>query len=132
MGLVDDYCATPCGGSTTTCSPDICTDDTLDAQSALCNPCTEAICAEDPYCCNTASGAWDDECVASTATEADCTSICAGGCSHDECDTGGALESSCSACAAAVCVGDDFCCDIEWDSLCVEAAEDDDVNCTCP
>jgi hypothetical protein len=64
------------------------------------------------------------------ATE--CNPFCAGGCAHSECDTGPPLDSTCSACAAAICAADSFCCDTDWDSLCVDAAEADTTNCSCP
>jgi hypothetical protein len=134
VGQVDTECAVPCGGGAS-CSPDICTDDSLPAQNAQCSDCVDIICANDPYCCNTTSGAWDDVCVAATLDSAyatECNPICAGGCAHDECVAGPPLDIACSTCAGAICTADSFCCDTDWDSLCVEAAEDDDVNCTCP
>jgi len=47
-----------------------------------------------------------------------------GSCSHDICSSGGPLNNSCGACADTVCSIDSFCCDTEWDSLCVQQAED--------
>ncbi|MFH2006150.1 MAG: hypothetical protein ABI333_06155 [bacterium] len=132
VDMVDTECVVPCGGSAGGCSPDICTDTTLEAQSELCNACTAAICADDPFCCNTTSGAWDSYCVASTADAAyatECNPICAGGCMHSECDLGAPLDPTCSACAGTICAADSFCCDTDWDSLCVDAAIADTTDC---
>ena len=45
------------------------------------------------------------------------------GCAHDPCDEGVALDSGCGSCATAVCDADSFCCDVEWDAMCVGEAE---------
>jgi len=126
---VDQYCATPCGGTTPGCSPDICIDPDLPKQDPSCGDCTWAVCDADPFCCNTK---WDQYCVDATATLPDCTVQCGGGggCAHDECEEGGALAPTCSDCAAAVCAADDFCCTTEWDSLCVDEAKQAD-DCFC-
>lgn len=130
---VDTECAVPCGGSTGGCSPDICTDDTLPAQNDQCNACVTAICADDPFCCNTTSGAWDDVCMGATADAlyaTECNPICAGGCAHDECVAGPPLDATCSACAGAICAADPFCCDTDWDSLCVDDAVANTTECS--
>lgn len=88
-----------------------------------CSSCTEAVCDEDPYCCQTN---WDGTCVglAQDIAACDCGGGSGGGstCAHDECSPGGPLTASCSACAAAVCDDDDFCCRTDWDRYCVGAA----------
>jgi hypothetical protein len=43
-------------------------------------------------------------------------------CPHDPCSTGKALSEGCNPCVKQVCAGDAFCCDEEWDGLCVEEA----------
>ena len=43
-------------------------------------------------------------------------------CAHDEFAMGDALTPGCSECAGAVCDLDDYCCDVEWDSTCVDQA----------
>jgi hypothetical protein len=43
---------------------------------------------------------------------------------HDPCVAGLALVPACSPCAATVCASDPFCCSTSWDSLCVDAAND--------
>jgi hypothetical protein len=108
--------ATGGGGGGMGCSHDVC--DEGDALDPSCNDdCAEAVCNEDSYCCTTA---WDATCVG----EADqyCADICTSGdpCSmHDECTEGPALTPGCSPCAADICAFDAWCCDQEWDSVCV-------------
>jgi hypothetical protein len=54
----------------------------------------------------------------------DCSSGGGGGgsgssCQHDECDAGGKLDAGCSACATDVCAADPYCCNTQWDAVCV-------------
>ena len=88
-----------------------------------CDPCTIALCALDPYCCNVA---WDATCVSEVT--AICGQSCAprppddaGGstCEHPLCSTGGPLVSGCEPCAAQVCAQDPYCCNVAWDGTCV-------------
>jgi hypothetical protein len=44
-------------------------------------------------------------------------------CMHDVCDTGVRLLSTCDPCVTTVCDADSFCCNDEWDSLCVQQAK---------
>ncbi len=44
-------------------------------------------------------------------------------CDHDECAAGNPLLSSCSACAADVCAFDSYCCQVQWDGICVDEAQ---------
>jgi hypothetical protein len=46
-----------------------------------------------------------------------------GTCDHDACEVGGPLDGTCDACAADVCAADPYCCDTEWDSMCVSEAD---------
>jgi len=46
-----------------------------------------------------------------------------GNCDHDVCTAGTALDPSCGACAEAVCSHDNFCCESEWDSVCVSEVD---------
>ncbi len=41
---------------------------------------------------------------------------------HDECEQGPPMDPTCTDCAAAVCALDPYCCEVSWDSLCVEEA----------
>lgn len=43
-------------------------------------------------------------------------------CQHTVCNTGPALPSTCDPCAAAVCAADAYCCDTDWDGMCVAEA----------
>lgn len=43
-------------------------------------------------------------------------------CDHDVCTTGAPLLPACSSCAATVCGADAYCCDFEWDAVCVSEA----------
>jgi hypothetical protein len=126
---VDTFCASPCGGGGG-CAVDICTNDDLPAQNVSCGPCVAAVCAEDPFCCNTTSGAWDGYCIQAAALTAVCEPLCGGGCAHDVCVMGGPLDPGCSSCAASVCDDDDWCCTYEWDSICVDMAIAD-MACPC-
>jgi hypothetical protein len=45
-------------------------------------------------------------------------------CPHGACEQGGPLDPACGACEAAVCSADSYCCDVAWDSICVQEAED--------
>lgn len=44
-------------------------------------------------------------------------------CAHDLCVTGGPLDPNCSTCVAEVCSFDSFCCNVAWDSICVNEAK---------
>jgi hypothetical protein len=135
VGEVDKYCAASCGGGTTKCDHNPCTAGT--ALASTCSACVTAVCANDPFCCNTQSGEWDSYCVKEASDPANdpappaaCANACTAGCAHPECEAGAALKTDCSACATAVCTGDDFCCTTEWDSLCVDAAKKETA-CSC-
>ena len=43
-------------------------------------------------------------------------------CIHSECEAGPKLEAGCSEIVTAVCEADAFCCDNQWDGLCVKEA----------
>lgn len=122
IGHVEDECAGSCGGGGDggDCSHDQCEVGT--PLSEFCNPCTSAICADDPFCCQTE---WDHVCVGQVDT------VCGGdcddddeGCTHSECELGGPLADGCSPCASDVCDDDAFCCNTDWDGLCVEMAQE--------
>jgi hypothetical protein len=85
--------------------------------------CCNAICAADPFCCDTA---WDGLCSGAALTNPAC--VCVG----PECPPS---ANSCCApspdgtpgcdnpdCCAAICAADPFCCDVAWDGLCSGAA----------
>jgi hypothetical protein len=96
-----------------------------EALVAACDPCATALCAQDPYCCNTV---WDATCVGEVP--ALCGKTCAatppgggggGGaaCAHSTCATGGPLSAACDPCATALCAADPYCCSGTWDATCV-------------
>ncbi|MBW2458905.1 MAG: hypothetical protein JRI68_30680, partial [Deltaproteobacteria bacterium] len=128
----DNLCGNICTGGGG-CSHGPCA--TGDALVATCSPCVAAICNSDPFCCNTNGGSWDQYCVASVATTTECSSEnCGGGstCVHSPCVAGGALTSGCDGgnCVSTICGNDSFCCDTEWDSLCVSSAQSESA-CSC-
>lgn len=90
--------------------------------------CTDAAietctCAIDDYCCATA---WDAACVAlaTSACDAGCSGVAACGASDaGPCESAHATPFCADAdCCNAVCTYDDFCCQSEWDALCVQEA----------
>jgi len=126
------------------CSHGVC--ETGGALNPSCGACEKAVCDADPFCC---SNTWDNICV--NAVEDHCTVSCEGGngnngngtttCNHGPCETGDALNPLCGTCVSQVCEQDPFCCNNNWDSLCVSKAEDTaacDAECggnsgnTCP
>jgi hypothetical protein len=80
---------------------------------------------------------------ACTGTQTCMNSICQststappqGKCSHDLCaDSLGPLTSGCdtTGCVDNVCIEDSFCCDTDWDSICVSEVADYCPPYTCP
>ncbi|MSP25386.1 MAG: hypothetical protein EXR75_09525 [Myxococcales bacterium] len=110
--------------------------------TAGCEPATgEKACSlcQQQYDDCSAAGAGEcqplwNACTAATASSAGCVLsphdviVHEGGeptavaCTHEECSLGTALVAECSLCATTVCQSDPFCCESEWDSLCVDAA----------
>lgn len=130
INKANELCGNICNGGMA-CAHDECTVGT--ALNSNCSGCAAAICAHDPYCCNAQNGSWDATCTgwvndAMFATQ--CASACQG-CSHDECTTGGALTTGCSQCATDVCTQDAYCCNTDWDSICVNLAGMTG-SCNCP
>jgi hypothetical protein len=82
-----------------------------------CSPVATSVCAEDPSCCNTG---WDDLCVDKAATVASRLVLGSAPCSHSTCTTGAALTEGCSPVVTRICAVDPYCCDVEWDRLCVD------------
>lgn len=99
-----------CGGSGG--MGDCCTDTNMPGCE---NPdITDCVCAIDDFCCN---NEWDNTCAG--LAENMCGLDCGGGpVSHDCCITGSA---GCDdmAIQECVCAADDFCCETEWDDMCV-------------
>ena len=117
------------GGSGPGCTHDVC--ETGGPLGVQCDFCTEAVCAEDSYCCETK---WDVTCL----DEADlyCGDLCSGPteCAHDICEPGDPLDPLCDPCVDSVCTVDDFCCgasDGYWDPSCVATASDPVAHPSC-
>jgi hypothetical protein len=64
-------------------------------------------------------GTWGDGSSSPDPRDALETVDCAG-CAHDKCETNGPLDPACDPCVAQICQQDLFCCDTQWDTLCVE------------
>ncbi len=119
--LVNDCAGDGGSGGGGSCDHDVC-----EAGGPLqpsCGACAADVCNVDPYCCEQG---WDDTCIGEV--EDFCAGGCDGGggggaCGHDECTTGAALDESCSTCTSAVCAADPFCCQTEWDDICVGEVE---------
>jgi hypothetical protein len=78
--------------------------------------CCEAVCAYDPFCCNTS---WDGFC----AEEAADTCAACGGPGAGSCyESNGTPYCNNTACCNAVCEADPFCCNTSWDSICANEA----------
>lgn len=83
-------------------------------------PCGNNVCGEGEYCCNASCSMCAPEgsfCI-QIACEPDPPT-----CAHDECEVGSAMLDGCSPCATKVCAADPYCCDNDWDSICVGEAE---------
>lgn len=83
--------------------------------------CAACVCAADAFCCEIG---WDTACVGSVW--ANCTALCGctqfvgeGSCCSVQTDAG-CIDGACQGC---VCALDSFCCDVSWDTACVECAE---------
>ncbi|MCH8252626.1 MAG: hypothetical protein IID36_09265 [Planctomycetes bacterium] len=94
--------------------------------------CEVTVCAEDAFCCDTE---WDDFCLSDACD----LSVC--DCSDEACAVVEQPGDCCvitlvptctnTACEAVICAADAFCCETEWDVVCVEAACAEAV-CNCP
>jgi hypothetical protein len=77
----------------------------------------ECVCQQDPFCCTVG---WDAQCAAHVL-DFDC-GVCAERNNGECCDVARAGRAGCGdpAVEACVCAEDAYCCDIHWDSYCVE------------
>lgn len=108
------------GGGGGTCGHDKCSTGT--ALTSSCNSVVTSVCASDAYCCTTS---WDSTCVAEARTigkSLKCSEA-NGTCSHSLCTSGTKLTNSCDSakanCVATICAADPYCCNTQWDSICV-------------
>jgi hypothetical protein len=83
--------------------------------------CCTAVCAADPYCCDTE---WDANCTdeARDTPACGCTFQCGDPCAGDCCRAHANNSCDDAACCAAVCASDSYCCEVEWDSVCAATA----------
>jgi hypothetical protein len=108
------------GGSTgPLCPHDAC--EAGEKMDATCDACIAGVCELDSFCCESE---YDAFCVEEAATVAacGCAPTAMDTCVHDVCTAGDMLETGCNDCATTVCDSDGFCCNSEWDSLCVQHA----------
>jgi hypothetical protein len=82
--------------------------------------CCLIVCSFDPFCCDVA---WDGLCVNGAIDACDGPSDDCPKSDHD-CFTTGGPGCTDVECCLAVCSFDPFCCDVAWDSLCVNGAID--------
>jgi hypothetical protein len=113
-------CETACGCGSQCCQAN----PTADA-GCIVDSCEDCVCGVDPYCCEFK---WDAICATKAETQCDSACQCAETCCQQESPMGCA-SSSCEGC---ICALDDYCCETKWDSLCVNAAQDECVQaCGC-
>lgn len=74
--------------------------------------CCNFVCAQDPFCCNTQ---WDSICANAATQMCVCGGLNTGDCftvhSNPWCNDAG--------CCTSVCAVNPYCCDVQWDALCV-------------
>jgi hypothetical protein len=81
------------------------------------NPaCCQAVCAAEPYCCDTE---WDSTC----ALAAEFICLTCGGAGAGDCFVAnGSPGCERTECCSDVCAADPYCCNVNWDDLCVNEA----------
>jgi hypothetical protein len=99
------------------CAHDLC--EIGGSLNPVCDPCADAICQGDPYCCTVA---WVASCVDQVLTVCQ-DPTCAAVCSHSPCEIGEPLDATCNSCTAQVCHVDPACCTTSWDASCVNKVE---------
>jgi hypothetical protein len=67
----------------------------------------------------------------STSSSGSSSSGGGGTCSHAVCSSGVPLTSTCSTCAGDVCAKDPYCCQTQWDAICVSEVPQDCPGTTC-
>jgi hypothetical protein len=115
------------------------------ALTPSCSTCAADVCAKDSYCCQVQ---WDGICVSEVPQDCPGQSCTGGGgsssgssssssggsssssssggssgggagCAHAVCTAGVPLTATCSTCAGDVCAADSYCCQMQWDQICV-------------
>lgn len=109
-------CNIACNGNQT-CTSGMC----CDANTVICNgKCTDT--QTDKNNCGMCGKACSGSCTKGQCCDKPPTGMC----THALCDTGASLVSSCDgnmACVDKICSQDDFCCMVQWDSLCVNEVD---------
>lgn len=104
-----------------------------DGQACKNKPCCEAVCAADPYCCETE---WDGNCTdeARTFSICGCTYECGDACAGSCCRAHAGNSCDDADCCKLICGQDQYCCEVEWDSVCASMARSQctGVNDACP
>ncbi len=113
------------------CMPGVCADpDPCPGRGDCCEPngspgcedadCCELICAQDDFCCDTS---WDAICADAALEQCRACAppdVCPG--EGSCCVPNGTPGCDVADCCELICAQDDFCCEIEWDQVCVDAA----------
>jgi len=86
--------------------------------------CCNAVCAEDPYCCDP-NGVWDDVCAElawSLCSELSCVE---GACPGQEncCEPNHSPGCEDESCCSIICTNDPYCCITAWDGNCASEAQ---------
>jgi len=104
-------------------------------------PCVYSVpcMGQEQYCGDTVCDEYSEDCASCPEDCGDCVcgdgacspgecASCAGDCPDgcycgDPCEVGPAHDPSCGSCDADICAQDSYCCDIEWDGVCVGETE---------
>lgn len=109
--LAEERCATSCGSPE---APSCFTDHYTPGCSDF--DCCAIVCAKDDYCCNYE---WDPKCVDMAVAECDLPT-CGDDGLGDCCTIHNGPWCADTQCCTQVCAQDAFCCQVEWDSTCVQ------------
>jgi hypothetical protein len=105
----------PPGGGGGTCTHDVC--EPGDPLDPGCDPCVEAVCQQDEFCCQQA---WDEQCAfgAEQVCGAPCGGGGGGGGGQPPPPPPGDPGEECDQCLMEICFEDPYCCFVEWDQQC--------------
>jgi len=109
-GLLDDLFFTQADP----CAHALC--DTGAPLDYTCDACATKICAEDPFCCQSA---WDGFCTGAVGETCGVPDCPVPACTHSICQAGDALVSGCDPCVTTVCDADPTCCSEGWGTACL-------------
>lgn len=90
--------------------------------------CCESVCTADVFCCESR---WDDLCAnAAVLTCSACSGSCGSPAAGSCCTLHPGPSCSDATCCELICAADSYCCTVEWDGLCANAALANCVTCT--